>query len=80
MSEDRDMFKLLGQSADADVVDAIERLVADAPDHQLCRINPLAFAAKNGLDEESVVAAFLHGTRIGMFDIAWNVLCPGAAG
>ncbi len=49
MSEDREMFKLLGQSADADVVDAIERLVADAPDHQLCRINPLAFAARNGL-------------------------------
>ena len=80
MSDDREMFKLLGQSADADVVEAIERLVADAPDHQLCRINPLAFADKNGLDEESVVAAFLHGTRIGMFDIAWNVLCPGCGG
>ncbi len=51
-----------------------------ASDHQLCRINPLAFAAKNGLDEEATVAAFLHGTRIGMFDIAWNVLCPGCGG
>ena len=80
MSEAREMFKLLGQSADADVVEAIERLVADAPDHQLCRINPLAFAAKNGFDEESVIAAFLHATRIGMFDIAWNVLCPGCGG
>jgi class 3 adenylate cyclase len=80
MSQPNDMFALLRQSAEGGVVDAIERLVADAPDHQLCRINPLAFAAKNGLDEEDTIAAFLHATRIGMFDIAWNVLCPGCGG
>ena len=80
MSEAGDLFALLRQSADSDVVDAIERLVAEAPDHRLCRINPLAFAAANGLDEERTIAAFLHGSRIGMFDIAWNVLCPGCGG
>ena len=80
MSETKDLFALLRQSAEGGVVDAIERLVADAPDHQLSRINPLAFAAKNGIDEEATVAAFLHATRIGMFDIAWNVLCPGCGG
>ena len=80
MSETKDLFALLRQSAEGGVVDAIERLVADASDHQLCRINPLAFAAKNGLDEEATVAAFLHATHIGMFDIAWNVLCPGCGG
>jgi class 3 adenylate cyclase len=80
MSEAHELFKLLAQSANADAAGAIERLVADAPDHQLCRINPLAFAARNGLDEETTVAAFLHATRIGMFDIAWNVLCPGCGG
>jgi class 3 adenylate cyclase len=80
MSDTKDMFALLRQSSDGRVVDAIERLVADAPDHQLCRINPLAFAAKNDLSEEETVAAFLHATRIGMFDIAWNVLCPGCGG
>jgi class 3 adenylate cyclase len=80
MSETQHLFALLRQSADAGVVAAIENLVAEAPDHQLCRINPLAFADKHGLDEEDVVAAFLHGTRMGMFDIAWNVLCPGCGG
>jgi class 3 adenylate cyclase len=80
MSETQHLFALLRQSADAGVVAAIENLVAEAPDHQLCRINPLAFADKHGLDEEEVVAAFLHGTRMGMFDIAWNVLCPGCGG
>ena len=80
MSEASDLFALLGQSADAGVVQAIERLVADGPDHQLCRINPLAFAGRHGLDEEQSIAAFLHGSRIGMFDMAWNVLCPGCGG
>ncbi|MEP9387852.1 adenylate/guanylate cyclase domain-containing protein [Mesorhizobium sp. KR9-304] len=80
MSEARDLFSLLRQSADGGAVDAIERLVDEGMDHQLCRINPLAFAARNGLDEETAVAAFLHATRIGMFDIAWNVLCPGCGG
>ena len=80
MYENSDLFALLRQSADGAVVDAIERLVADAPDHQLCRINPLAFAATNGLDEEATVVGFLHATRMGMSDIAWNVLCPGCGG
>ena len=80
MSDAREMFAILRESADAKAVDAIERLVADAPDHHLCRINALAFAAANGLDEERVVAAFLHGARLGMFDMSWNVLCPGCGG
>ena len=80
MSEAKDMFALLRQSADAEAVDAIERLVAEAPDHRLCRINALALAASQGLDEEVMVAAFLHASRIGMFDISWNVLCPGCGG
>ncbi len=80
MSEISEMFALLRQSADGSVVDAIERLVTDAPDHRLCRVNPLAFAAENGLGEEETVAAFLHSARLGMFDISWNVLCPGCGG
>ena len=27
-----------------------------------------------------MVAAFLHAARLGMFDISWNVLCPGCGG
>ena len=80
MSDASEMFAILRESADAKAVDAIERLVADAPDHHLCRINALAFAAANGLDEERVVAAFLHGAQLGMFDMSWNVLCPGCGG
>ena len=80
MSEIPAMFALLRQSADAKVVDAIEAAVAAAPDHGLSRINVLAFAHENGLNEERVIAGFLHAARIGLFEMSWNVLCPGCGG
>ena len=82
MNEAQDLFSLLRQSpgTDADAVGAIQRLVAEGADRNLCRINALAFAAKHDLDEERVIATFLHAARIGIFDISWNVLCPGCGG
>jgi len=80
MSEARNLFPLLRQSADPDTVDAIEKLVETAPDRALCRINVVDFAAKTGVDEERAVAAFLHAARLGIFELSWNVLCPGCGG
>jgi hypothetical protein len=80
MSEVKNLFAGLRQSADPAVVDAIEALVREAPDRALCRINVLDFAARAGLDEEKAIAAFLHAARQGIFELSWNVLCPGCGG
>lgn len=80
VSESRAPLDVLLQSADADVTEAIARLVRNSPDHKLCRINVLDFASKNGLDEERVIAAFLHAARMGLFELSWNVLCPACGG
>jgi class 3 adenylate cyclase len=80
MSETKSLFTALEQSADLSTVAAIEELVRDAPDRELSRINVLDFAAKRGLDEERSIAAFLHAARVGLFDLSWNVLCPGCGG
>ena len=80
MSEAEALFQVLRKSADADAVTAIEQLVGDGRDRELCRVNALAFAAKTGLGEERVISAFLHAARIGIFDLSWNVLCPGCGG
>ncbi|PSH67852.1 adenylate/guanylate cyclase domain-containing protein [Phyllobacterium brassicacearum] len=80
MSEAQPLFAILLQSAPANVVDALERLVRDAPDRKLSRVNALAFAASEGLDEEQTISAFLHASRLGLFDLSWNVLCPGCGG
>lgn len=80
MSEAEARFSVLRQSADASAVAAIERLVREAPDRALARVNVLEFAATNGLDEERAIAAFLHAGKLGLFDLSWNVLCPGCGG
>ncbi len=80
MSEADNLFTLLRQSADPDVAGAIEELVRDAPDRALCRVNVIDFARQAGVDEERAVAAFLHAARLGLFELSWNVLCPGCGG
>jgi hypothetical protein len=72
-SETEALFAVLRQAANSDAVGAIERLVEDAPDSDLCRINALAFAASCGCHEEDMIAAFLHAARLGIFELSWNV-------
>src|SRR2546430_5967135 len=79
-SETENLFTVLRQSAKPKPVSAIEKLIEDAPDRDLCRINALAFAAKHKLNEEDVIAALLHGARLGIFDMSWNILCPACGG
>src|SRR3712207_595422 len=80
MSQIDALFPLLGQSADSQTASAMERFVREAPDRALHRVNPLAFAREFGLDEERAIAGFLHATRLGMFEMSWNVLCPSCGG
>jgi class 3 adenylate cyclase len=77
MNEAEAMFDLLRQSADPTVATAIDRLVETGSDRSLSRVNALAFAAEQGIDETQAIAGFLHAAKIGIFDMAWNVLCPG---
>src|SRR5213082_2709115 len=79
-SETENLFTVLRKSAKPKPVSAIEKLIEDGPDRDLCRINALAFAAKHKLNEEDVIAAFLHGARLGIFDMSWNILCPACGG
>ena len=74
------LLAALRESAKPKPVSAIESLIENAPDRALCRINALSFAAEHNLDEEEVIAAFLHAAQLGMFDFSWNVLCPGCGG
>src|SRR5438552_14198433 len=80
MSDTQAQFSVLQQTADPAVVEAISQLIAKGEDRDLNRINLLDFAARYGLDEEKVISAFLHAARLGLFDLTWNVLCPGCGG
>jgi class 3 adenylate cyclase len=80
MSEAKTLFATLRQSADPNAAAAIEELVRDAPDRSLSRINVLDFAANAKIDLDPAIAAFLHAARLGLFELSWNVLCPGCGG
>jgi class 3 adenylate cyclase len=80
MADARAQFALLRETADLAVAEAIERLIATGEDHELNRINLLDFSRQTGLDEERVISGFLHASQLGLFELTWNVLCPGCGG
>src|SRR3954465_1481358 len=80
MSDILTWFSSLKTATDPAVAEAIARLVAEGADHELNRINPLDFAARAGLNEEKAIAGFLHASKLGLFDLSWNVMCPGCGG
>jgi hypothetical protein len=80
MQEANARFDVLRQSAEPAAAAAIERLVREGADADLNRVNVLEFAARHGVGEEAAIAAFLHASRLGLFDLQWNILCPGCGG
>lgn len=59
--------------------DEIERfgsaLKTSSSDWELFRINPLDFAGRHGFDPNEVTHLFVHGVRIGLFDLVWSTVC-----
>jgi len=80
MRDTKAQFSALKQTADPAVADAIRQLIETGADHELNRINVLDFSKRTGLDEERVISGFLHASRLRLFDLTWNVLCPGCGG
>src|SRR6266567_953639 len=80
MSDIQAQLSVLKQTADPKVVDAIEHLIDQGEDHELNRVNVLDFSRQHNLDEERAISGFLHSARLGLFDLGWNVLCPGCGG
>jgi class 3 adenylate cyclase len=74
------LFAVLREAAAHDAVSAMENLVRHGSDRALCRVNALDFAGREGVDEERMIEAFLHASHLGVFDLSWNVLCPGCSG
>src|SRR5262249_57239483 len=80
MTETKALFDSLHNSADENVVAVMESVVRDGIDRQLCSINVLNCAAKHKLGEEKTISGFLNAARLGLFELSWNVLCPGCGG
>src|SRR5271157_2789540 len=80
MADAQPLWGLLQQAADPSAAEALKKSVDTDPDRALNRINPFAYAAAHGLPEEPVIGVFVHAARLGLFDMSWNMLCPGCDG
>ena len=58
------------------ILEKLETHIREADDFPLFRINPLRFAADRGLIESEAIDAFLHGAKLGMFQMEWSLVCP----
>ena len=48
----------------------------DLPAGQAARINPYEFADMARIDRERTVDLFVHGAKLGLFDLEWGIVCP----
>lgn len=61
---------------DPDVLEVLRQYLQHAPDLEVARIRPLAFAERFGLNGEAVVQACLLLAREGVLVLLWDILCP----
>jgi class 3 adenylate cyclase len=80
MSAAEPLLTVLRESVAPEVADALDDLLRDGADHELNRINALAFAEERGLDPDAALGGLLQAARLGLFELSWNVLCPGCGG
>ena len=63
-----------------EVAAALERWTYDAADERLVRIDVLDFARHHGLVEGEAIDGFVHAAKVGLFEMSWNLICPGCGG
>ncbi len=73
---DRLMDRLVELGIDVAVVDRLAEHLTGGSAQEVARIRPLALAGRFGLDSDQVVAACLHGARLGLLELHWDLLCP----
>ncbi len=59
-----------------ETVTEVGRVLQGLSSRELFRINPLRFAEEQNFDSPEIVDVFIHGAKVGLFDFAWNMLCP----
>jgi len=47
---------------------------------QAARINPFEFADAAGISSETAVDLFVHGAKLGLFDLEWGMICSLCGG
>jgi class 3 adenylate cyclase len=65
---------------EASIMDKISAYVRSADDMSLHRLRILPLAREWGVAVDDLLLAFLHATRLGLFELSWDVVCPHCRG
>src|SRR5687767_1097238 len=57
------------------LISKLEAFIRTADDYALFRVNPMQFAAEKGVAENEAIDLFLHASKLGLFDLEWNLIC-----
>jgi class 3 adenylate cyclase len=72
--------QLRAKGLDSGGVDKLVELVKSGDEMDLARIQVRERARAWGLDEDALLRVFLHATRAGLLELAWDVVCPHCRG
>ncbi len=72
--------RLRAHGLDAAAVDRLIAYVRDGDELDVCRILVRERARAWTIDEDVLLRVFLHATRAGLLEIAWDVVCPHCRG
>ncbi|MDX1930725.1 MAG: protein kinase [Pirellulaceae bacterium] len=68
--------QLRARNIDPLVIDTLGQFLEHASDLEVARIRPIALAERFKLNPSQVVNACLEGTRLGIFSLLWDIMCP----
>ena len=71
---------LIQQGTDSRLIARLETFLNEADDLSLQRIRPYALADHWNESRRAVLEMFLRSTRVGIFDMSWDLLCPSCRG
>ena len=60
-------------------ISKLETLIRSEDDFTVFRVNPIQFAADKNIPEAESIDLFLHANKVGLFQINWEMLCPGCS-
>jgi class 3 adenylate cyclase len=57
------------------VISKLETFIRTADDGALFRVDPVHYAVEKGLAESEAIDLFLHGAKLGLFEMEWHMVC-----
>ena len=58
------------------LVEKLDNFISKSDDYDLFRVNPLRFANQNNISETDGIDLFLWATKLNLFEMNWELLCP----